>query len=199
VIGIIIVLIGVVGAYLVSYGFKFTSGEPTNNVPTKTSTSSAKQATPAAQKDETADWKVFTGDAFLPGESGSTKVSFKYPEDYNVSRDEYSRIFLKNFPAGWGPQNSGEMALYIGILESEESVDSIIKGYNGSSSSLSLGGKKAQRFTHTTSSDKTVNYLVRDIGKNNWGFEFRCVFMPVDSKSLSGLCDQMASTFKFLD
>ncbi|MDP2720352.1 MAG: hypothetical protein Q8O75_00065, partial [bacterium] len=46
VIGIIIVLIGVVGAYLVSYGFKFTSGEPTNNVPTKTSTSSAKQATP---------------------------------------------------------------------------------------------------------------------------------------------------------
>src|SRR3990167_875717 len=78
IIGVVIgaVLLGV-GGFLVYNAYQPKKEEPT--IPTtKKATSSAKPSTPSAQKDETADWKTYSGSLYY----------FKYPANWKVESEK---------------------------------------------------------------------------------------------------------------
>src|SRR3990167_8447414 len=57
--GILVIVIGIFGAYLILYGLNLgSSSSPASS--TKVSTPSSKTATPSAQKDETAGWETYS-------------------------------------------------------------------------------------------------------------------------------------------
>lgn len=175
---------------------------PVPKVATKTSTESAKEATSSGEKeivevDETDGWKTFTGNAVLPGEIGSTKISFKYPNDYVQSSDEYSRVVFST-TTSWRPVTAGNMVVFLGVLESSSTIETQTQGYTGSSSETLLGGYAAERHTSTSDTIQTINYITEDIGKNNWGFEFRCIYVSPGDADFIKIYDNMASSLKFL-
>ena len=76
----ILIILVVAGLIVAAYWFLILNKSsedsdltgPVPKVTTKTSTESEKEATESAEKDETADWKTFTGEL--------TNITFKYPQ-----------------------------------------------------------------------------------------------------------------------
>lgn len=87
IIGVVIgaILLGI-GGFLVYNAYQPKKEEPTVTT-TKKVTSSAKPATPSAQKDETADWKVYTHKA--------DGIKFKYPQDWKEDNSGSDAIYFK--------------------------------------------------------------------------------------------------------
>ena len=162
-----------------------------------------KQATPSAQKDETVGWKTFTGSTGVIGGSDETGVRFSvnYPSNLATKDRDHNYALVHSSPYRLaGPEQPGEISVLLGTYV-ESGKKTIAEGYNGKVTVTTLGGKKATRHTHTSSNagitNNIVNYVVMDVGKNNWGFEFRCLYFPKDGLDLEKTCDLMASTFRF--
>lgn len=83
--GILVIVIGIFGAYLILYGLNpGSSSSPTSS--TKVSTPSSKPATPSSQKDETVGWKTYT--------SSKYSYSIRYPGDWPISEASNGSLLL---------------------------------------------------------------------------------------------------------
>lgn len=199
----LILLIGLILISLVGVGLYLLIPKP-DKEPILTS-QPQKQATPSAKKDETAGWKTFAGSTGIIGGQSDKGVRFSVEHPTNLAtkdRDHnYALVHSSPYRLA-GPEQPGEISVLLGTYV-ESGKKTIAEGYNGKVTDTTLGGKKATRHTHTSSNagitNNIVNYVVMDVGKNNWGFEFRCLYFPKEGLDLEKTCDLMASTFRFLN
>ena len=190
-----------VGLYLLIPRPTEEPASPTQNQ----ATPSEKPATPSAKKDETAGWKTFAGSTGIIGGQSDKGVRFSVEHPTNLAtkdRDHnYALVHSSPYRLA-GPEQPGEISVLLGTYV-ESGKKTIAEGYNGKVTDTTLGGKKATRHTHTSSNagitNNIVNYVVMEVGKNNWGFEFRCLYFPKEGLDLEKTCDLMASTFRFLN
>jgi|SRR3989344_2062579 len=201
-----VLIIAVVGGLITGALWYFVLGKSSpevSNEPVKKASISTKQATksatPSAKKDETADWQTYKGKInVVQDEENYINGSFKYPKGYTQSKDEYSRIYLKNFV---GIEIKAEdLALFVDIIETS-SVSSVVKDYNGKITDTMIGSVVAKRYTTSSSASegtsKTVTFISNST-KSGYSLQMRCTYV-YNATDLDKTCDLIASTFKFLD
>jgi hypothetical protein len=222
---VILVVVGAIAGALYWY-FVLNEEETTTTEPTKVTTPSAKQATPSGkpktpstEKDETADWKTYTG------ESNGIKFSLKYPPSFKVTGFQWTSSptpdpeaagFGNNGgPGKTGPLENGEVTLAIKALTTDEFSD--LGGYVGIEATIAkptesstFAGLEALKYSgrapkpeHSVSqsTDGRVMYYITDQSPvdSSQHFIFECLFNPYTDDSLENVCETIASTFKFLE
>lgn len=168
---------------------------PKPNVPTATPS-----ATPSAQKDETTDWKVFTGGIKLrAGDPTKTiEISLKYPPGYKVSEDEYGStvISTQSYVLIVGPKNN-EIGISLEYLTTTGS-NNLVKNYGNIKEKTSLGDRDANKYVLNSGDIETIIYVVPKL-TTDYSFHLRCIFLEFNTYNLSNDCATIASTLKFLD
>ena len=118
--GIIIgaILVGII-AITFWYFTRPKESETSPVTTTKTSTSSAKPATTSAQKDETADWKVYKDKSF----------TFKYPQDVKQEVGTHGNILLTS---------GDKIMVNIALVSFENGYSEYVKNYSGLTKGVEL-------------------------------------------------------------
>ena len=90
-----VLVVSIFLAFIVWLYWFFVLNKPVStSQPAKVSTPSAKQATPSAEEDETADWNVYENTSYNYSENTSYSYSLRYPNELRV---------FSNDPQGWIP------------------------------------------------------------------------------------------------
>ena len=196
---LLFLLIGLFLISLVGVGLYLLVPKPTEeSTPT---TQPQKQATPSAPKDETADWKTFTGKtresdpAFTP--TKTIRFSFRYPADFRLLGD-VGGIIVSNDPTrknGFDPLvTPGSLSVFARTSTDAEKPSSPTE--------TSLGGRKAIRGTKSSGKIVTATYYVSSVATEEGDsvpFALLCQYILKEGVDTAETCDLMALTFKFLD
>lgn len=171
--------------------------------------------------DEAAGWKIFIGSTVEP----EIKHSYKYPTNLEEAKvpgllskgvaTKTENIILNNQITAEEQLSStnspGDFTAFASLLNLENVTDLPKENRTGivnvsSVKEVSLGGKTSVRvFGEDKNSNRVsrIQYMVDNLNisgiDNKWGFAFDCYFITKNGAALEKLCDQIASTFKFID
>ena len=174
---------------------------PRPNEDPSPTTQPEKQATPSAKKDETADWKIYTGESY------KVKFSLKYPQNLKAGKDPLgdpsNQVVFTNPNSQFGYVfKEGTIYLLVQVLSHEPEVMRL----NPTHDEAMFAGLEAKRII-----DKDYRFIEQNVGLvfysiNNQSpisadqyFVFECDFVPASDNNLKETCQKIADTFKFLD
>ena len=194
------VLVGIIGA-LVFYLYQSNQEETNPTTTPKTSTPSAKIATPSAEKDETVDWKIFVykeGNysislppnwTFTPGFLGSGSLITDKTGKINPADENHLTIEInisENIPA----KSLREHLKTVGGFDSQ-TVD------NATNATVdSIDGLKLEGILLSSDGKVATKTTVIAVPKGDKVYSF--VAYPPDSNMINKF-EQILSTFKFLN
>jgi hypothetical protein len=178
-----VLIVALVGAIVIGLGVLiFLILQPKEETPT-----TANKATPSAKKDETADWKTYTGKYY----------TFKYPTDWKIETatlpDELRLVSPDLVVDESGPLiivKSGTMVKLYLTPGSDRDLKEYLHEY---SIETTLGGEKAIR---SSSDDSHTAYFVVNNGKF---YQIPRLYPAGKQSEYEDIFNKILSTFKFLD
>ena len=225
---IITVVVIIVVAGLISGAYWFfvinkssDTSDLTGPVPKPNVSTATPSATSSTKKDETGDWKTYTG------ESNGIKFTLKYPPTFFDTGFQWTSSPVPDpeaagfdnvkgqAPGGTSPLVDGEIRLAIKALTEEESKIygeriGIARTIEKPTTPATFAGLKALKYSGREPAVEGPNYQIDDgivmyyvnnqppVDENSH-LIFECIFNPYTDTSLEKTCETIAATFKFLD
>jgi uncharacterized protein YxeA len=208
IVGAVIIAIGVIGAFIILYGFQ--SDTSSNATVTTTNTSKTPTSTPSAKKDETANWETYTNSV--------GKFQLKYPPGMVVDVESVEEFGLANLPKAGANEsilltfeNDTRQGIYIeSAVNMKDKTDAefgpklwaqTLQESAASESKLTkitIGEKVGYKleFEETEETKPYQAVIIHMPGKNSSSL-IRIIITTTDKRSQ--VVNKILSTFKFLD
>jgi hypothetical protein len=213
---IITVVVGLIGGGLYWYYYIRQPETSTSVTITKQSTSSAKPATPSAQKDETAGWKTYRNTNYGYEIKYPKEMKLKISEDdsaltsnlFGPNGIHAARFYLVNQPEGWAELTEG-VAVHLGVIKNpsqlspKQLADNAETGYEETYPGIkvdigevTVGSIKGYKVV-TDPTQTQGNDIFLPLNDRTKAIDMFFIFRGSKSVEYQNLFDLMVSTFRF--